>query len=70
MKWEKNSNGSEEEGKSSVWRLRTGNIGGIQCGRRPETWECTKPTVVHRSSGRDQLESEYQGHFPQVDICR
>ena len=38
-------------GKSSV---RTGNIGGIQGGRRPETGECPKLTGVHRSSGGDE----------------
>ena len=40
--------------------MRTGNIGGIQGGRRRETGECPKPTVVHRSSGGDQQESKYR----------
>ena len=34
--------------------MRTGNIGGTQGGRRPETGECPKPTVIHDSSGGDQ----------------
>ena len=48
--------------------MRTGNIRGIQGGRQPETGESPKPTVVHRSSGGDQQESEYEGHSLQVDI--
>ena len=43
---------------------------GIQGGRRPKTGECAKPTVVHRSNGCDQQESEYEGRPPQVDVCR
>ena len=32
--------------------------------------ECTMSTVVHRISGGDQQESEYEGHSPQVDVRR
>ena len=46
--------------------MRIENIGGIQGGRRPETGECPKPTVIHCSRGGDQQESEYKGHSPQV----
>ena len=40
--------------------MRTWNIGRIQGGRWLETGECPKPTVVHRSSGGDQQEKEYE----------
>ena len=49
--------------------MQTGNVG-IQGGCRFERGECAKPSVVHRSSGGDQQESEYKGHSPQVDIRR
>ena len=50
--------------------MRTGNIGGIQGGHRPETGECPKPIVINCSSGGDQQKSEYKGHYPQVAIRR
>ena len=50
--------------------MRTGNIGGTQGGRRPETGECPMRTVVHRSSGGDQKENEYRVHCPLVATGR
>ena len=44
--------------------MRTGNIGGIQGGRRPETGERPKPTVIHCSRGGDQQEREFKGLYP------
>ena len=35
-----------------------GNFGGIHGRRLTETEDCPKPTVLHRSSGGDQQESE------------
>ena len=32
--------------------------------------EFPRPIVIHRSSGGDQQESEYEGHSPQNDMRR
>ena len=59
--------------------MRTGNIGGIQGGRRPEPEECHKPTVV-AGSGADlqerlverkahKVSQAHNAHITQRGVC-